>query len=113
MKLNIYEKHQIVKTYEADAYDLMFGTVEDVAAAVTLDKLQGGSDYEIIKAVGEMVVGSMDLVKDLLKDLFPGITDEEIRKTKTSEIARVLVEVVIYTIGKIHRTFAGGGPEKN
>ena len=113
MKLNIYEKHKVVKTYEADSYDLMFGTVEDVAAAVNLDKIQAGTDAEIIRAVGEMVIGSMDLVKDLLKDLFPGITDEEIRKTKTAEIAKVLVEVVIFTIGRIHKTFAGGGPEKN
>lgn len=113
MKLNIYEKHKVVKTYEADSYDLMFGTVEDVAAAVNLDKIQAGTDAEIIRAVGEMVIGSMDLVKDLLKDLFPGITDEEIRKTKTTEIAKVLVEVVIFTIGRIHKTFAGGGPEKN
>ena len=113
MKLNIYEKGKIVKTYEADTYDLMFGTVEDVAAAVNLDKLQGGSDVDVIKAVGQIVINSMELVKDLLKDIFPGITDEEIRKTKTKEIALVLVDVVIYTMGRIHKAFPGGSAEKN
>lgn len=48
MKLNIYEKKQVVKTYEANSYDLMFGTVEDVANAINLDELKSGTDAEII-----------------------------------------------------------------
>lgn len=98
MKLNIYEKKQIVKTYEADTYDLMFGVVEDVADAVKLDELKTGNDVEIIKMVGNLVLNSMGTVKGLLKDIFEGITDEEIKKTKVSEIAAVLVDVVKYTI---------------
>ena len=29
LKLNIYNKKNIEKTYSTDTYDLMFGTVED------------------------------------------------------------------------------------
>ena len=29
LKLNIYDKKEITKTYTAETYDLMFGTVED------------------------------------------------------------------------------------
>ena len=101
MKLNIYEKRNIVKTYTADTYDLMFGTVEDVAEAVDIDKLQTGSDTEIIKMVGKLVMGSMDTVKDLLKDVFDGITDEELKHTKVKEIARVLIDVVRFTINQL------------
>ena len=67
MKLNIYENKQVIKTYETDTYDLMFGTLEDVAGAVNLDKLQTGSNAEIIKTAGDFVIHSMDTVKDLMK----------------------------------------------
>ena len=101
MKLNIYYKGKIEKTYTADTYDLMFGTVEDVAEAVDLDKLQTGSDTEIIKMVGKLVMGSMDTVRDLLKDIFDGITDEELKHTKVKEVAKVLIDVVGYTIKQL------------
>lgn len=97
MKLNIYNKREIIKTYTADGYDLMFGTLEDVASAVKLDELETGSDVELIKMVGNLVIHSMDTVKDLLKDIFEGITDEELKHTKINEIVDVFIEVVQYT----------------
>ncbi len=109
MKLNIYEKKKIIKTYEVDTYDLMFGTVEDVANAIDLDSLKTGSDVEIIKMVGKLVMSSMDTVKNLLKDIFDGITDEELKQTKVSEIATVLVDVVKFTIAQLNL----GGNGKN
>ena len=102
MKLNIYEKKKIIKTYEVDAYDLMFGTVEDVANAIDIDSLKTGSDVEIIKMVGKLVMTSMDTVKNLLKDIFDGLTDEELKGTKVSEIATVLVDVVKFTIAQLN-----------
>lgn len=98
MKLNIYDKKEVVKTYENDAYDLMFGVVEDVAEAVKLDDLKTGSNAEIIKLVGNLVLNSMGTVKNLLKDIFEGITDEELKHVKVKDIANVLVEVVQFTI---------------
>ncbi len=103
MKLNIYEKKKIVKTYEADTYDLMFGVLEDVADAIKLDELKTGNDVEIIKMAGNLVLKSMDTVKDLLKDIFDGITDEELKNTRISEIAQVLVDVVKFTITQLNR----------
>lgn len=107
MKLNIYEKKQVVKTYEADTYDLMFGTIEDVAEAIDLDSLKTGTDMEILKMAGKLVLTSMDTIKDLLKDIFDGITDEEIRKTKTAEIAAVLMDVVRYTMTQLNKGVSG------
>lgn len=101
MKLNIYEKKEIVKTYTADTYDLPFGIVEDVADAVNLDSLKTGDDVEIIKLVGNLVLKSMDTIKVLIKDVFDGITDEEIRKTTVPEIAQVLVDIVKFTIDQL------------
>lgn len=98
MKLNIYDKKNIVKTYEAETYDLMFGTVEDILKLVKIDDMKTGSDVEVIKMVGEMLIGGLGDVKWLLLDVFDGLTEDELRNTKVSEIATVLVEVVKFAI---------------
>ena len=105
MKLNIYKKKEIVKTYTADTYDLMFGTMEEVANAVKIDELKTGSEEEILKAVLNLVIGSMGTIKDLMKDIFDGITDEELKHVKVKEMARVLVDVVQYTIAELSQGF--------
>ena len=108
MKLNIYEKKNIVKTYTAETYDLMFGTVEDVAEAVNLDELKTGSDVEIMTMAGKLVMKSMSTVKELLKDIFDGLTDEELKNTKVAEIVQVVIDVVMYTMTEL-----GKGNSKN
>lgn len=112
MKLNIYEKKSIVKTYEAGEYELMFGTVEDMIDAAKLDKIESGTDAEIVIAATNLVTTSMDTVKDLLKDVFDGLTDDEIRHTRVSEIVNVIVDVIRYAISQIS-LFGGGKKGKN
>lgn len=102
MKLNIYEKKQIVKTYETDTYDLMFGVVEDVADAIDLDSLKTGSDVEIIQMVGNLVLKSMGTVKNLLKDVFEGLTDDELKNVRVTEIATVLIDIVKFTLAQLN-----------
>ena len=97
MKLNIYNKRQVVKTYEADSYDLPFGVIEDVADVIKLDTIQTGSNTELIKMAADVVLRCKDTVKDLMKDIFDGITDEELKTAKVTEMALVLIEVVKYT----------------
>lgn len=98
LKLNIYEKRKIIKTYRTETYDIMFGTVEDLINIIDLDKMKSGSDSEVIKLVGEVVMNGLGVIKPLLKDMFDGLTDEELRNTRVSEIATVLVEVVKFAI---------------
>ena len=78
-----------------------FGIVEDVAEAIDLDSLKTGEDIEIIKMAGNLVLKSMDTIKELIKDVFDGITDEEIRKTTVPEIAQVIVDIVKFTIAQL------------
>ncbi len=101
LKLNIYEKKKIVKTYTAETYDLMFGTVEDLIDLIDLDQLKNGTDAEIIKLVGKVIINGMRIIKPLLKDIFEGLTDEELKKTKVSEISTALVEIVKFSISQI------------
>lgn len=97
MKLNIYENKQTVKTYEAESYDLMFGTVEDVMTMFNVDELKTGSDIEIIRMVGRALPKCINTVKPLLKDIFCGLTDEEIKKARLKDIAAVIVAVIKHT----------------
>lgn len=112
MELNIYTKKDgkqvIEKTYKADTYDLMFGTVEDVAEAIHIDELNGEvTDQALLMLVMKFAMRSKDTVKDLMKDIFNGLTDDELKNTKVAEMARVLVEVIQYTIGQITKGVRG------
>lgn len=101
LKLNIYEKRKIIKTYTAETYDLMFGTVEDLLNIIDIDNIQAGDKTELIKAVAKVLAHSMDIVKPLLKDVFEGLTDEELRNTSIKEIVDVLSNIVTYSINQI------------
>ena len=101
MKINIYEHRKIVKTYEIDAYDLPWGVVTDVTSAIDLEKLKNGTEDELYDMVGGLLLTSADKVNDLMKDMFDGLTDEELRKASAPEIIECLIDVVIYTITRI------------
>lgn len=107
MKLNIYNKKQVVKTYEVDSYDLMWGVVEDIADAIKIDDMKTGSNDEIVKMAVNLVITAKDTVNDLMKDVFDGLTDDELRNTKVSELASVLVDVVMYAIGELGKGSKG------
>lgn len=107
LKLNIYEKRKVLKTYTAETYDLMFGTVEDLLDAIDIDNIQSENKTELLKAIAKVIAGSLDIVKPLLKDIFEGLTDEELRNTKLSEIVDVLSNIVTYSINQI--TKGNGG----
>lgn len=107
LKLNIYEKRKVVKTYTAETYDLMFGTVEDLLNVIDIDNIQAGDKTELIKAVAKVLSHSMDIVKPLLKDVFDGLTDEELRNTSIKEIVDVLANIVTYSINQIMKGNSG------
>lgn len=102
MKLNIYKnQHEIEKVYEIDAYDLMFGTVEDIFEI--LDEVDDtASKMEILKAVQK----HRKKINILLKDIFPELTDEELKHTKIKELVPFFVDLFVY----VTDTF---GSEKN
>ena len=101
LKLNIYDKKSIVKTYTCDTYELMFGTVEDFLDLIDTTNLKSDKDVEIVNLVSKACVNGMGTIKVLLKDIFEGLTDNELKNTKVSEIASVLVDIVKYSVLEI------------
>lgn len=100
LRLNIYKNKKIEKTYEADTYDMMFGTVEDVIGLLDEVTLDLKSDADYTKLIG-VITGALGTLKPLLKDVFEGLTDDELRCTKVKEIVPIFVEIIKYSFSEI------------
>lgn len=96
LKLNVYKNREIEKTYVAETYDLMFGTLEDIINLIDLDSFKSTDNAEFISAVAKIIVKGFDQFKPLLKDIFPGLTDEELRRVRVADIVPVVLEVIKY-----------------
>lgn len=105
LKLNIYEKKEIVKTYTAETFDLSYGTIEDLISAVDLDKIDNAVE------VGKMVVSILPQIKPILCEIFDGLTEAEIRKAHVKEIIPVFVEAFKYAFSELGKL--GDGNEGN
>lgn len=88
--LNIYSaenKNEIEKTYTQESYDLMLGTVEDIMQLVDVDAMT--DNLAIVRMVGK----SYRKLKPFIKDIFPGVTDEELNRVKVKELIPMFVQV--------------------
>ena len=88
--LNIYSaenKQEIEKTYSVNSVDLLFGTVEDLLNVIDLDKVNNDKEVAI------MIVNAWGQLKPFLKDVFPGLTDEEIKRIKINDIIPVFSDI--------------------
>lgn len=98
LKLNIYKadnKNEIEKTYTAEGYDLMLGTLQDIIAIFDIDKISNGNETELAK----MAVRGFDQVAPILRDVFPDATPEELRRTKTKELVPLFVAIAREAVG--------------
>jgi len=108
--LNIYKnQHETEKTYTANTYDVMMGTVEDLLNALDLDALMGHKGATTAAAAASNLVShGMEMVKPLLKDIFPGLTDEELRRTKAKEVLAVIVGLTGFSMDELKALHAAG-----
>lgn len=92
LTLNIYKKenkNEIEKTYTAESYRLMFGTLQDIMSVIDLDKLQSGNEMELAK----MAIRGFNLIAPILQDVFPELTSDELRRTSTSDLIPLIVDI--------------------
>lgn len=102
LMLNIYKNsREIEKSYEADTYDLMFGTIEDIMSLLdgfSLD--EDGNEGDLL----ELVKNGMGMLKPFLKDIFPYVTDEELRMTKVKELVPLFIDIFKFAFSEIKGT---------
>ena len=112
LKLNIYDGKKVVKTYEAEDFNLMTGTCEDIINMIDVDKLTSGklNDQQLGIEVVKVVAKSFNKFRPFLQDVFEGLTDEEYRHTSIKEVAGAVITIVQYTVGEL---FNIGGNSKN
>ncbi len=101
MRLPVYNGKEVEKEYRAEEYSVMFGTAEDIISLFDIEKLANADDRELAKAVAAAIPKAIGMLKPLLKEIFDGLTDEEIRRCKVADIARVVVEVAKFTMKQI------------
>lgn len=104
--LNVYDLQtkNIAKQYTAETVDIMFGTIEDVIEIIDIDKLDDNMEWAKVIAL------SMKKLKPLLKEVFIGVTDEELKNTKIKELIPLFINIFKYMISEIKGL---GGDSKN
>lgn len=89
LQINIYKnQREVEKTYTAQTYDLMLGTVEDLMEIIDFDKLKSREEMTV------MIVQCYKLLLPLLYDIFEGITAEDLRKIKVKELVPLFISII-------------------
>lgn len=108
LKLNIYKNRVVEKTYSVDEFDIMFGTVEDIVSLIDFNVFSKNiSDADLIKMVMPLIGGGFEQVKNLLKEIFPELNDEELKRVKIKEIIPLLVNLVSFSLNQISSVGSG------
>ena len=107
--LNVYNSKtkEIEKTYTAETVEIMFGTIEDIIDIVDIDTLEDRMTW------AKMVVLSIKKLRPLLKDVFVGLTDEELKNTKVNEIVPLFKDIFDFMVKEIKGLGVGGDGSKN
>jgi hypothetical protein len=95
--LHIYDKtgKNVVKTYEAETYDLPFGTVK---ALMEILKIEDMKDQAQLLRV---IVEAWDEVINALESVFPECTAEEWKTVKVKELLKVIISIAKTAISDI------------
>lgn len=78
------------KVYTAETLDCSFGVLEDILDALDFE------DLTDIGQVGVAVLKASKRLKPFLKELFEGVTDEELRTVKTSNLVEIFKGIYAY-----------------
>lgn len=100
LSLNIYRGGVVEKTYEANSYALTFGVLEDFLALMDLDTMSDADAMNVI-------LKTLKELKPTLQEIFPELTDEEMRRTKVSEVVPLFLQLFRYAMEELSG-LAGG-----
>ena len=109
LKLNIYnENDEVEKTYTTQTFRIKLGLLNDFINIMNAERLSvvlknvGNSkerDNEaLITLVCELLGESKQIVYDLFKQLFKGLTDDELNNCYIDELVAVVKDVTKYAV---------------
>lgn len=103
MKLNIYNGNEVVKTYETKTFLLKWRLSKKLLKLIDigqLSKFESATLEELINMIQPIITDADELVSEILVDMFPGITQEEIDNTDTTEICICVVNAFKFVVNK-------------
>lgn len=83
------------KEYVVNHFDVELGVIEDLLNILDLDKMDDNV------AIAKMVMESMKQVKPILFQMFPDLTENELRTAGVLSVVQVLKEAVIMAVDVI------------
>ena len=88
--LNIYdpETKVIVKQYTVESIDILYGTFEDIIETIDENKLDDNME------LAKVILVSLKKIKPLLKQVFVGLTDEELKNAKVKELIPLFINII-------------------
>ena len=102
--LKIYDGKNVVKEYRAETLDLSFGVVEDILDALDFENM---TDQ---KQLAGMIVKASKQLRPFLRDVFDGVTDDEIRHTRINNLVSIFKDLYSYAMTELG---AAAGDTKN
>lgn len=100
MKLPVRnDKGEILKVYESNILRIKWKTVKHFVSIVDLDSLENlDNDIEI----GKMVLKAIDPLEEVIRGIFPQLTDEEMENVDVlQDLVPLAKELFLYVTGKI------------
>ncbi len=96
--LNIYDENNTVikKQYKTEEVNILFGTIEDLIDLIDENNLQDNME------LAKVIVKSMKKLKPILKQVFVGVTDEELRYTRTNELVPLFLQILKYMFTQVN-----------
>jgi hypothetical protein len=95
--LNIYDENNtvIATQYKAEEVHILFGTVEDLIDAIDENNLNDNTE------LAKVLVKSMKKLRPILKQVFVGVSDEELRLTRTDELVPLFMQILKYMFTQV------------
>lgn len=106
---------EVEKTVKANDFELSTGICEDVLNMINIDMFEGGlgslSDESAQELMVEIIKNGYPYFVVLIKEIFE-LTDEEAKRLKLSDVVKVVVDIVKYSMNQL-LTSLGGKNSKN
>lgn len=99
MKLNIRdEKGTVIKAYETEEVRIPYKIIRRFVKIIDLDKIQGGDEI----GIAGMVLQCMEPFENLVKSIFPDLTDDELDQVDIMDFVPLFKELLQFVVDKVN-----------
>jgi hypothetical protein len=95
--LKIYDESgkNVVKSYESETYDLMFGTVMQLMELLKIEELD--NQLEMLKTIYD----AWGEIKTVLAGVFPKATAEDWKHVRVKELLPLIINIAKYSVSEM------------